>query len=68
MEPARRLPNAELTRLQAEHARLTTALQTVARTYGATWEDLMAVSRQLTPIEAAIRVAVIQQARWDAAR
>ena len=68
MEPARPSPNADLARLRAEHARLTTALQTIAGTYGSTWEDAMVVSRQCTPIEDAIRAAVVQQARWEDGR
>jgi hypothetical protein len=68
MEPARRSSNAELTRLRAEHARLTTALQTVAGTYGSTWEDAMVVSRQFSSLEDAIRAVVVRQARWEAGR
>ena len=68
MQPVDRQPNAEVIRLCAEHARLAAALQAVARTYQSTYEDVMVVSRQLSEIDDAIRLALVEQARREAAR
>jgi hypothetical protein len=67
MQPADRQPNAEVIRLCAEHARLAAALHAVARTYQSTYEDVMVVSRQISAIDDAIRLALAEQARWEAA-
>ena len=67
MQPADRQPNAEVIRLCAEHARLAAALQAVARTYRSSYEDVMVVSRQISVIDDAIRLALVEQARWEAA-
>jgi hypothetical protein len=68
MQPADRRPNAEVIRLCAEHARLAAALQAVARTYQSTYEEVMVVSRRLSEVDDAIRLALVEQARREAAR